>query len=558
MTAATVPAFIPARELPDGADGLFHSDWGLLDYQADDIAEGLLRLEEGADGGLICVWDMGLGKTIYALCTAALLYEMGAIDQVFLACEQNKVRDWVRDAERFTALSALRYHDAGRQKRLARHGVPHILVTTHETGKLDLMRRTRTPGKAGRGTRGDGPLFETLGLRGKRVLWIFDEPKFRNRGSELYQAYEYVFKQLRRGGCHQRFIALTGTPYETSPEDAFNLGRLAVPQKWPGTIKEWENLVTGMRGRDDYHQLMFSKTMLREHFYPVFQSICLRKRKTDADVIDQFPKKIERAHFVAMGTDQRRFYATIEKLFDPPEGEEDPRDEDQIVIDEAKLSIPLMLTAGHPAAHLHAKNEVSQRIVEEVGEEGLRAIGSAKVDDLITRMRPLIKGQGAQAIIFSRFTSVCVEVVRELRAAGFVVGEYHGRVHEKVREKAKADFENRKIEILFASDMAARGLDFPDVQYACEYDAAVTYALHGQRIDRIHRISATIPSVTCDTYVLEGTREERIFKRMLERNREQDDLLGDTEDGSGFISAATRRELLAGYRARRPEPAQRR
>lgn len=486
-------------------------------------------------------------NTIFSLILASYLFEDDKIDQVMVVCEQNKIRDWVEDVERFTALSALRYHDAGRQKRLARHGVPHVLVTTHETGKIDLMTRVRAPGRRGRGKATDGPLVEALGLRGKRTLWIFDEPKMRNRSSELYQAYWYLMGALRRPGMpHQRVVALTATPIESDIADAFNLGRFLAPEVFP-SVGDFESYYA--KGKDDFGNLVFRQDR-KEEFSELFRSIMLRKRKTDPDVIHQFPKQIEESVKVAMTRDHRAFYEVVERLLDPPEGEPDPRDEEQIVADERRIKTALRITAGHPAAHLHLDNPISQQIAERIGAEGLRAIGSSKALDLITRLKPLVKGQRAQVIVFSRYTSVIVEAARDLREAGYVVAEYHGRQGDWQNERAKREFLNGGCEILFCSDKAARGLNFKNAQYVYEYDPT-SWALHTQRINRVHRIDSDMPSVTATTMVLEDSPEVNTLARMIDRNEDMDTLLGDVEDETEFVSAETRRELLDAYYARR-------
>jgi len=58
--------------------------------------------------------------------------------------------------------------------------------------------------------------------------------------------------------------------------------------------------------------------------------------------------------------------------------------------------------------------------------------------------------------------------------------------------------------------------------------------------------------VTCYTLILDGTIEEGIVNKVLTRNEQQDRLLGDEDDGSAFVSAATRRELLQMARSQRP------
>lgn len=545
MSVAELSGFIPARTMPNGA--VFHSPLGVFGFQAEGLAEAYIRTEPDSDGGIIAVWDWGLGKTHLGMALASYLFEDGRIDQVMVVCERNKISEWQSDFEKFTALSTLRHHDSGRQKRLERHGVPHVLITTYETGRDDLMRRVKKANTRGKGSAMDGPLIEALGLRGKRTLWIFDEPiKFRNRSSALYQAYEYILKQLRKT-AHQRVLGLTATPMETHIGQAFNIARLVAPQTQPSVGDFKKQFVAGYDpfGNERYD----GRAQVYAHVY--FQPLIIRKRKTDPDVIDQFPKLIEEARYVPMNKVHRDFYNAVLTMLDPPEGQDDPRDEDQIVDDEIRIHRLLRMTAGHPASHLHVPNELSRRIVETVTAEGLRAIPSSKSADLIERFGPIIKGQGAQVLVFEFFTSVIRELVRELRKAGFTVGEYHGGVPDRDRERDKQAFKDGALEILVLSDAGARGINLGEASYVIEYSPSTTYAMRSQRGNRANRIDSDSPSTTFTTMVLDGTVEERIFDRALKRNQDHDTLLGDTEDDTGFVSAAERRAILGAYRLRR-------
>lgn len=546
MSLAPAPVFTPARELPNGR--LFHSPLGVFGFQADGLADLYMRTEPEADGGGIAVWDTGIGKTVLGLLLAAYLWEDRQIDQVMVICERNKVREWQADFERFTGFSVLRYHDAGRQRRLQRHGVPHVLVTAYETGRDELMHRVST-GSRGSGKAVDGPLVDALGLRDKRVLWLFDEPiKLKNRSSALYQSYEYVLRQLRRGPHHQRVVGLTATPMDTEIGQAFNVARLIAPDSQP-SVGEFERDFT--RGRDDYNRYIYLPGREQVYGRVYFQPIMIRKRKTDPDVIDQFPKLIEESDFVPMVKAHRDFYNVVMTMLDPPDGVEDPRSEDQIVADERRIWTLLRMTAGHPAAHLHVGNALSARIVEQVTAEGLRAIPSSKTIHLIEKLQKLVKGQGAQVILFEFYTSVITEVARELRAAGFTVGEYHGGIDEGARERNKAQFKAGQFEILFLSDAGARGINLQNAQYVIEYSTSTTYSNRVQRGNRNNRIDSQLPSTTLTTMVLDGTIEERLFARTIDRNETLDALVGDTEGDTGFISASERRILLEAYHDRR-------
>jgi SNF2 family DNA or RNA helicase len=546
MSTLASTDFIPAREMPNGK--IFYSPDGVYPFQAEGLAEAYLRTEPDGFGAAIPVWDTGIGKTVLGLLLASYLYEDGEIDLVMVICERNKVVEWQEDFERFTGLSTLRYHGPGRQRRLERHGIPHVLITAYETGRDELMQRVKKRGQRGVGTATDGPLVERLGLRDKRVLWIFDEPiKLKSRSSQLYQAYWYILGQLRRGEHHQRAIGLTATPFDTGYEQAFNIARMLAPKSQP-LVGDWERLYTD--GKDDFGRYRF-KPAIKAWAHLYFQPLVMRKRKTDPDVIEQFPALVEESRFIPMAREHRQFYEAVATMLDPADGEDDPRSDEQIVADERRVRTLLRMTAGHPASHLHVSNELSARIVETVTPEGLRAIPSSKTAWLIEHLQRLIKGQGAQVIIFDYFTSVITEVARELRAAGFTVAEYHGGISGAERERNKAAFKEGQFEILFMSDAGARGLNLQNAQYVIEYSSSTTYSNRVQRGNRNNRIDSKLPSTTLTTMVLECEVEEKIFARTIDRNADLDTLLGDVEDETAFVSAETRRTILDAYHRRR-------
>lgn len=538
----TLAGFVPARELPNGEP--FYTELGLFPFQVDGMLSAYDQTARG-DGGTILVYDLGIGKTIIAICLAAYLFHNGDIDQVMVICEKNKRDDWTEEIERYSVLSSMLYHGTGRQRRLERRGIPHALVTTYETARVELMAIEREPGQRGRGKAVDGPLVDKLGLRDKRTLWILDEPtKIKNRGSGNHRALDYILRQLRATSHRQRVVGLTGTPIERDFEDGYNLGRVIFPS-WMPTVARFKRVYC--LGTDNFGNLLFNDS-LKPHFATLFQKGIIRKRKTDPDVIEQFPKMIEKVSKVEMEPDQADFYESVTALFD---SEDDDRSERQVEIDERRLWTLQRMTSGHPASHIHATNEMSRMIVEEVGEAGLRAIGSAKSRDLIERLRLVVKGQGEQVVVFSFFTSVIREVARELREAGFTVAEHHGGMPDEHNTRVRADFIAGNVEVLFTSDIGAKGLNLQNARYVIEYESALTYSNRLQRNGRVHRIVSDFPSVTCTTMVLKGTVEEDIFARTIDRNVDQDVLLGDSDDGSAFISAERRRAMLQAHRRKR-------
>jgi SNF2 family DNA or RNA helicase len=536
----------PIRQLPN--DSLFYSPLGLFEFQAEGVAEAYLRTSPEGQSGVIAVYDTGLGKTVVGMGLAAYLFEDDQIDLVMVICEKNKLTDWRDEFERFTGLNVHRYHGTGRQKRLAKVKDLHVFATTYETGRNELMTRQKMPNRRSKGSRVDGPLVEALDLRNKRVLWIFDEiTKLRSRSSELHHAYDYILHELRKGQHHQRLLGLTATPMERDFEDAYNVGRIVCPEKMP-TVEVFEKTFTS--GVDIYGHYTFRRDRI-ELFATLFQDITMRKRKTDPDVIDQFPQQIEKSIVVEMLPEHEGLYEIVQGFYDPPEGEEDLRTEEQRDSDERRLYGVLRMTAGHPACHLHTGNSISTLFREQMGEV-LRSIRSSKTEELIARLKPLIRGQGAQAVIFTFYANtVLLELVRELREAGFSVAEYHGGRNLTQNDDAKEQFIRGNVELLVTSDAGSKGLNLGNAEYVFEYESALTYATRTQRINRVHRINSSHPLVTCYTMIVKNTIEEGIIQKVLQRNENQDTLLGDEDDGSNFVSAATRRELLQVSRKRR-------
>lgn len=547
MTSTIVPrgSPTPTRDLPNGE--LYCSEKGLYDFQVEGIAETYMRTA-GPDG-VVAVWDTGIGKSHLAMAVSAYLFADDLIDLVMVIAEKNKIAEWHEDFERFTALSPFLYHGTGRERRFDKAPSPHVFITTYETGRNELVAYQSTGSKRGRGHKVDGPLVSRLDLRRRRTLWIFDEPtKLRKRSSENHKAYDYILNSLRGGTCHQRVLGLTATPLERDMEDAYNVGRIVAPDSMP-TVARFDELYVS--GRDNYGRPRL-KPGRDQVFAQMFQSIVIRKRKTDPDVLHQFPKQVEESVRVPLLAEHAKFYEAVESIFDIPDGESDPRTPAEVEAQERQLYMVLRMVAGHPAAILHSQGEMAATIIEAVGIDRIRQIKSSKSEALLTLLQNLVRGQGAQAVIFTFFAkTVLPEIQDELINAGYRVSTYHGGQTHAKNESEKKDFLQGQTEILLASDAAARGINLQNAQYVFEYESALTYANRKQRLDRVHRIFSALPSVTCMTMVAENTIEEGLVDLMLSRNRSQDVLLGDSADGTAFISAADRRRLLGVYRHRR-------
>ena len=89
------------------------------------------------------------------------------------------------------------------------------------------------------------------------------------------------------------------------------------------------------------------------------------------------------------------------------------------------------------------------------------------------------------AIIFCNRKAEVKIVNKSLNVHKFSAAELHGDLHQTTRMEVLAKFKNGEIQLLVASDVAARGLDIPDVSHVFNFDVP------SNPEDYIHRIGRT-------------------------------------------------------------------
>lgn len=509
---------------------LYESPWGLFDFQAQGVAKAYYQ------PNTISVWDTGLGKTHLAMALAALLFEDDLIDHVVIVAERNKVKEdeWPKDIDTFTSLEWCLYRGTPAQRAKMRQELPQVIISTYETLRNDIAKQVKV---GGRKTKKWVVNELTEVLAGKRVLVVYDEmTKLGNRGSGLHKAHDLFISTLRKAGeC--RVLGLTATPIERSPESFYNLGRIFMPGymtvaqfhqdyiaafDYFGNPTRWKNL-----GEDDH--LDPEVTTFADFMAPIM----LRKRKSDPDVIDQFPKTVEEFSFIDLAPIQYDFYETVIDTF-----------EEQIPWTVARQ------IAAHPMSLLRSQGQIAQTIVREVGEEGLRSIPSAKTQALVEYLEPLVQGQGAQVVVFTFFVSAVPYIAEAIRMAGMEVVEHHGQMDDAAQEEAKRLFRSGRVPIFLSTDAGARGINLPEATYAVEYEMSLTHAMRTQRLNRIHRIDSTAPSVTFMSFIARDTVEEGIANAVIRRNEWSDTILDWDDPGENFMTAEARKKMLQVARRR--------
>ena len=100
------------------------------------------------------------------------------------------------------------------------------------------------------------------------------------------------------------------------------------------------------------------------------------------------------------------------------------------------------------------------------------------------------------AIIFSRTKRRAQRIVDDLTERGFAVGAIHGDLSQGAREQALRAFRSGKIDVLAATDVAARGIDIDNVSHVINYECPDDEKTYVHRIGRTGRAGSTGVAVT--------------------------------------------------------------
>ncbi|MDO5032088.1 DEAD/DEAH box helicase [Corynebacterium sp.] len=109
------------------------------------------------------------------------------------------------------------------------------------------------------------------------------------------------------------------------------------------------------------------------------------------------------------------------------------------------------------------------------------------------------RGRG-RTIIFARTKRSAAEVAEELARRGFHVGAVHGDLGQAAREKSLRAFREGDVDILVATDVAARGIDVDDVTHVFNYQVPDDPMTFVHRIGRTGRAGHTGTAVTLVGY----------------------------------------------------------
>ena len=133
------------------------------------------------------------------------------------------------------------------------------------------------------------------------------------------------------------------------------------------------------------------------------------------------------------------------------------------------------------------------KTVKNIKQVVYRAHALDKVEVLARILQS--EGRGL-TIVFARTKRTAAKVADELVERGFAAGALHGDLGQGAREQALRAFRNGKVDVLVATDVAARGIDVDDVTHVVNYQCPEDEKTYLHRTGRTGRAGHKGTAVT--------------------------------------------------------------
>lgn len=136
--------------------------------------------------------------------------------------------------------------------------------------------------------------------------------------------------------------------------------------------------------------------------------------------------------------------------------------------------------------------------METVGNQGIdhQYIVVDPIEKLDVLMHFLTSKEGERGIIFCKTKAAVNKLAKNLAINRFSSGALHGSLSQGIRDRIMEQFREGHINILVATDLAARGIDVKEISYVVNYHLPDTYENYVHRSGRTARAGAKGLSLT--------------------------------------------------------------
>ena len=192
----------------------------------------------------------------------------------------------------------------------------------------------------------------------------------------------------------------------------------------------------------------------------------------------------------------------------------------------------LMFSATYPQKVLDITAKITEKAVEVSIEEAQTV---AKIDQRVFEvdrdkrgplLRHLLKTEKyGQVLVFMANKRATDNIAMKFKKYGVSAQSFHGDLDQQERNETLQDFKQKKVQVLFATDIAARGLDIDDI------DCVINYDLPRSPEDYIHRIGRTARAGKKGDAISFITHENTQHFKLIEKRC---DITLDLEQIKGF------------------------
>ena len=421
----------------------------------------------------LCLFDeQGSGKTVMSIAAFDILKDRESVDAAFVVCPKSMLAGWKTDFEKFLpGKYGVRVVDGtlAQRRELVLSG-GDVLIMNYES--LSSMRV---------------PL--DVFVRRSRVLLVVDESYYaKNSDARRSRAAMTI-----RESCVRCFV-LCGTPAPNSPYDLQNQFTLADKGFTFSAFTKTENI-------ENDKEKILSLVETRGTF--------IRRLKEEILGHGHVPKKNFQVLSVTLSGRQRRLYEEARRKLALELRSFDARTFKRNLKSYFSRRSVLLQICSVPSAVDPAFSEVPAKYV--VLDELLKKLFSEK----------------RKVILWSVFVSSIEEL--RVRYSDWSPLVIDGSVAAADRERAVAEFQNNPEKLLFIANPSAAGAGITlHAAHDAVYVSYTNQVAHiWQSFDRIHRRGQKSSEVNYYLLVCAGTIEENEVRRLPERERQQQELLGD-------------------------------
>lgn len=424
------------------------------------------------------LFEMGCGKTLTAIATMGVAYEMGAIEKVLVVAPTSVCSVWPKDLEEF---ADFKYK-------------ANVLLGTKQKRLKELEALQAFPFKALKiavinyeSTWRDG-LFEAL-MQWKPDLIIADESQ-RIKSHDAQQS-----KAMHRLGDIAKYkLILSGTPVQNNAIDIFSQYRFLDPTVFGMNFYAFRGryaIMGGFNNRQIIGYKDLDQLIKKEH------SIAYRVTKDEA--LD-LPEQTFLTRYIPLEGKDKQTYDRIKK------------DSFAELENGGQITAPTVLTK------MLRLQQFTGGFIQPDGSEKPEFVFGGKLDALADILDDYVIDAGKKLVVFCRFRAEIDLIQKLMDKKKIKYRSIYGDIKIDDRGAIVKDFQTKpEIKVFLAQiDTAGLGITLTAADTCVYYSVNFNYAAYSQSLARIHRIGQR-NACTYIHLVVEHTIDSTVLKALAKK-----------------------------------------